>query len=400
MPEESRTELLRRLHASRRLVTPGQLERWSEAGKVARPKRRHLAGVRGSVSYFPPEAFGQAAAMFDAARQGERSNGGDRRLDERGFLVWWSGRPIAEDARALLLAATAPMFKATDRIRTVKRTLIIDEDEPPDNPEDDAFDVAAAYFEQHQNEPIRSSYIRRLRRNVGGRADFGSVVVAVLAIALGGQPFLGLSPLEEEEPSLASLILKAFGAHDFPSHNGGVKAPGALPHGETVNVARGAARDQNMLGEILEGIRIFTNRERLREFVLGLSDGELEAAHKYAHMLFEELPVIFEAHEVFFGRNKFAGLIRAFTKQASTTFRAYGVVAAGWLSRKFGTARFESLFEQCQRELPRARAICTLARAFPGYRKLLLTRNAQRLAELSEETRSKMLETIKSMIAQ
>lgn len=397
MPEESRAELLRRLHASRRPVTSRQLERWCKADKVARPIRRHVPGVRGSMSVFPAEAFGQAAAMFDAARQGKRRDRGDRRLDERGFLLWWSGKPIAQDPRELVLGAMEPMFKSVEKIRAEERTAVHLESSEADD--DLAFDVAEAYVERHGDEPIRNPLTRKVRQNLGRNAnDFSSVVTALLTLALGGQPALDASAYEDE-PSLASLILKGFAGPAFLSL-GASGADGqdraAKKRGEIVG-ANDVAREEQGLAAFLEPASFLFDRAQMTSFVFGLSYDELNASRKYSRVLLEVMPTVFEANELLVGQNKFAKTLRALASAPIAT-KAHNIVGIAWLVRRYGAEPFERICDQYERVYPNARAICTLAKAFPEYRELLLTRNAKRLAALSEETRKTMFESIKKML--
>jgi len=124
----TKDRLLARLATSERPVTPRKLERWYKAGHMDRPERRHLPGVRGSVSVFPARAFEQAAALYDAAHPANPDAIGDRRLDERAFLLWWSGKPIVHDVRQLLLRLARRTFDAVERMRAYQPTQIVGPD--------------------------------------------------------------------------------------------------------------------------------------------------------------------------------------------------------------------------------------------------------------------------------
>jgi hypothetical protein len=387
MPEESREELLSRLSASDRPVTSRQLERWCKAGKVTRPVRRHARGVRGSVSYFPPQAFEQAAAMFDASRH---VTGGDRRLRVRGFLLWWQGKPIAEDPRALLLKAVAPMLRPIDRIRNEPRTEVINE--PPEDDEDIAFDIADAYVSRHAHELARGSVLRRMRRNLGKRSeDVLSVMSALLTAALGGAPILDRPSLPGDD-SLAFLVLKSFGGDDFRSMAEKAQVNGSVPAS-----SQESPRAEDQIHDILDLAGNLFDRGKLNDFVASLRDEELNAARRYARVLFDDLPVVFESHELLFGKNRFAATTRILSRLPTEAI-AFSVIGVAWLVRVHGGDRFQSIVENIEQARPRAEALCTLARAFPDYRELFLSKNVDRLAALPDDTRQEMWDSIRTLV--
>jgi len=347
------------------------------------------------VSRFPPEAFDQAAAMFDASLKGTRVHR-DRRLRVRGFLLWWDAKPVAGNPRELILKTAEPMFGAIDRIRAEERTVVVDDspaDETSDEADDLAFDIADAYVEKHAREPIRGPVFRRVLRNLGRRReDFLSVIVALLTTALGGHPILE-DPSVKGDSSVGSLILKSFAAHEFPK----VQQPQSEAQAGAAPQESGSDEDQ--VRDILQSAAILSNRDRVRVFTAGLDDYDLTAARKYARVFLEDIPIIFEAHEIVFGKNKFTSTIRTLSR-APTELKAYLVIGVAWLVQRFGPERFESIAESCKRARPQAEVTCTLAKAFPSYRELFLERNLSRLAALPEETRQKMFESIKSLITQ
>jgi hypothetical protein len=371
--ELPKVELLEKLRASGRPVTTRQLERWSKSGLIARPERRHIPGLRGSMSFFPAEAFAQAAALFDAA-QPAKARVGDRRLDKRAFLLWWSGEPIAQDSRAVLLKTIAPLFKALERIRAEAQTTIF---EPPSEDDDPSFDAADAFVERHRREPLRVPVLRATRKNLKrSDSDFASLMVAGLTIALGGMPVFGSSHIDGE-PSLESLFARAFRLHDLPSSEG-------------TNL-------EEQVPELLEPARIFADREQLKTFVLSLSDAELETARKFTRVFVEDMPTIFEAYGVLVGRNPFQGLMQ-FAAQSQPFTKAQFIIGTAWLLRRHGSANCESIIQQVEQNRSRVQAVCMLAKAFPEHRTLLLTRNAKRFAALPEETRRKIADTLKNFI--
>jgi hypothetical protein len=371
--ELSKAELLEKLRASKRPVTSRQLERWSKAGLIARPQRRHLPGVRGSVSFFRTEAFAQAAGLFDAAQRA-KGRVGDRRLDKRAFLLWWSGERIAQNSRALLLKTIAPLFKSLERIRAEAQTTIV---EHPGEDDDASFDAAEAFVERHGRESIRVPVLRATRKNLGrSESDFASLMVAGLTIALGGMPVFGSSHIDGE-PSLESLFARAFKLQDLPSS-------------ENTN-------PEEQVPELLEPARIFANVKELEAFVLGLSDAELETARKFTRVFVEDMPTIFEAYGVLVGRNPFQGLMQ-FAAQSQSYTKAQIIIAVAWLIRRHGSANCESIIQQVEQNRSNVQALCMLAKAFPEHRTLLLKRNATRLAALPEETRQKMLDSVKQFI--
>jgi hypothetical protein len=370
--ELSKAALLEKLAASGRPVTARQLERWSKAGLIGRPARRHLPGVRGSVSYFEAEAFAQAAALFDAAQPVKGK--GDRRLDKRAFLLWWSGEGTAQDPRSLLLKTLSPLFKALHRIRTAAQTTIV---EPPSDDNDPSFDAADAFVEQHRGEVIREPVLRATRKNLGGSdSDLVSVMVAGLTIALGGAPVLETSHIEGE-PSLASLFAKAFRLQDLPVSEG--------------------TSPEDQVPELLEPAGIFANRDELETFVRGLSDAEVETARRFARVFVEDMPAIFEAYGILTGRNPFHGLMQ-FAARSQPASKAQFVIATAWIMRQNGSANCESIIQQVEQHRSQVQALRMLAEAFPEHRSLLLTRNAKRLAALPEETRKEMIDSVRHLL--
>ena len=342
-----------------------------------------MSGVRGSVSYFPSEAFAQAAAMFDESSRGVQA-----------FALWWAGKPIAQDARDVLVAAATLVLREIDRVRVAEPTVVLGVNDP-DDPDDPAFDAADNYVSLHQAKPIRGHLSSTIYRNLGrSKSDFASVIVVILTIALGGHPFVDEPSSIDDEPSLRVLLLKSFGGDDFPSPQNS-----AAPHPLGSEERRAANKHQEAeLSTFLAAASILSEREALSSFVLSLGDEEIEAARKYAHMFYEDLPVIYEANELLYGRNTFARTLRTLAKQASIGVKAFGTIAVAWLLREVGRERFDLILKPCNLALPGARALCTLARTFPKYRELLLAKNAARLAALPEETKSKMFDSIKDLV--
>jgi hypothetical protein len=393
MPELSRKDLLRHLTASGRSVTARQLERWWKDDKIARPIRKHVPGIRGSVSLFPTEAYKQAAAMFDASRQNKHGGPGDRRLQMRSFSLWWAGEPVAGNPRDLMLEAMAPMPKALDRIRNEERTLVVGEmmgeRERAEDSEDIAFDIADAFMTRHANEAVCGPVTQRLYKNLERQHDdFLSVATALLTIGLGGR-----LPLERSmftgERSLAALILKAIGADAFSKMQEDARIPATS--------AQEHSNDEKQIDEVFEVAQITFDRDKLKAFIAGLQDKELDAAHRYARVFLEDVPIILEAWEVLFGKNKLAATLRVLGK-LPTQFRACVVVSIALIIRLHGNAGCEMLAESVKQTRPQAEMLCALAKAFPKYRKLLLTRNLPRLQALAEDQRQAMWESIKPLV--
>lgn len=368
----TKEQLLKRLHASDRLVTARKLERWWKAGHLDRPQRQHIPGVRGSVSVFPARAFEQTAALYDAAHAATSSNAtGDRRLDERAFLLWWSAKPIVHDVRQLLLRLARGMLDAVERMRAYKPTEIVGADFG--DGEDAAFDTADAYFQDHSPEDLKGSLFKAIFANLARkRADLESVMIAMFTAALGGM--MSFEPShDKDEPSLAVLILRGFGFNQFSSQ--------ATPEEQVTGMTK--------------TVSFFANRKHVTEFTLTLSDDELDVARKVARAMFESLPEIFESQAILFGKRATARILRAFSSMATTHFKATSIIAMAWLLRREGTANALRLVGQIEEVLPKARAMSKVAKAFPQYRKALLQENREDLASLPEETKQQMLAILK-----
>ena len=384
MAEESREELLNRLRASGRSVTARQLERWRKAGKVAPPIRRHVRGFRGSISKFPPEAFDQAAAMFDASRQRASSTSGDRRLRYRSFLLWWDGKPVAGDPRAIILNAASSMFAVVERIRNEERTQIVNDPEDKDDP----FNIAESYVASHQNEPVRGRIGKKILRNLSRRQeDFLSVVTTMLTTALGGRPLFGGPPVDGEM-SLENLILKAIAADHFTKLVAKI-----APRTDDA----GKESDEDRVRDIFEFLVSTTGAEWLGEQAYDLSDAELEAARRYSHLLMEDIPTVFQALEIIYGKNKFSKTMQILTS-LPTDVRAYLVICMGALTRRYGSAPFEAIARSCQSSMGQAKAVCALYKTFPEHRQLLLNRNLNQLAALTQEERDRMYKSVKHLL--
>lgn len=368
--ELSKAELLALLEGSNRPITARQLERWSKATHVDRPTRRHVSGVRGSVSYFPARAFGQAAALYDAGRPLKGSEAvTDRRLRERAFLLWWSGNPIVYDTRQLLLRFARNMLDAVDRMRDQKPTPVIGDD-----PGNLAFETADAFVQEHQPQHLKWNLVSAFSDNLAGdRNDLASVMTFIFTGALGGTLVLDPSPCKDE-PSLAQLVLQAVGFSEVPSE-------------ET---------PEEQIGGLFEDIDLFADRDRLADFVRYLSDEELSTARQCARVFFEDLPAIFEMQGVLFGKRATARVLKAFCRMTSVPYKAVFVIAMAWLLRKKGSPGALHLLNQIKEEAPKAKGLCKAVKAFPKYRKLFLLKNQARLGALPEELRLQMLAVIKT----
>lgn len=365
----SKKKLLEKLHASDRPVSARQLERWWKAGHMDRPERRHLVGQRGSVSVFSARAFDQAAALYDATQPRESGAPTDRRLDERAFLLWWSGKPIAQDPRQLTLRLASPLLKAIEAIKAYRGTPVLDFD-PRDSEAE--YDAVERYFQEHPPEQLKGQLFRTLFRNLGRRPDdMLSVVFTMTVSAMGHVPLIEASG-SRDEPSLATLVLKALGLGEFQSD----------------------LSEEAQVDAVLRNISAFSDRETISNFVLARTDEEMNTARRYASALLEGLPAIFELQSVLFEKKSTARLMHAFSKMTTTGLKAAATIGIAWLLHKESPENGLRLVEQIEQEAPRARGLCSLARAYPQYRELFLSKNLARLAELPEDKKRDMYEYI------
>jgi len=372
----SKEQLLAKLHASGRPVTPRQLERWWKAGHIVRPQRRHVPGLRGSLSVFPARAYEQATALFDAAHaRPDNDRDSDRRLDERVFLVWWEGKPIANDPRRMLLNFASPMLASIEAVRAYEGTTIVDPE--PDGDDDAIFNACEQYLLEHPPHKFKDRLFGVFFRNLGKHSeDMFSVMVTMAASALGWMPLLEPSH-HPEEPSLAALIRKAFGFAEFESDDS----------------------DETQVYGVLKNIGLFADRQRITNFVLALTDEELETARRCARAFLEGLPPIFECQSLLFGKKTLAKLLRAFVSMLTAGLKSTMVIGLAWMLRQGFRENAVRLAEQIEEGAPKARALCIVARTFPQYRELLSNRNLTKLAELPEDTKSEMLAMLKAAIA-
>ena len=337
---------------------------------MVRPVRRHVSGVRGSVSVFPSRAFEQAAALCDAANPKTNDGGGDRRLDERAFLLWWAARPIVHDPRRLLLRFSDRMIQAVEHVRSIKGTPVIGQGAEDS---DAAFDTVDALFQQHPPEHFVGPLFRAFFKNVSRKPEnLVSVMIAMATAAVGSMPLFESSH-RDGEASLAMLVLQAFGFSEFERE----------------------ATAEEQVERVLGNVGLYADRMRITEFVLHLRDDELETARRCARAFLEGLPPIVEVHALLFGKRGAARILSAYSRLATTHFKAASVVGAAWLLHQEGSANVVHFIEQIEEAAPKAKALCTLARAFPGHTKLLSPKNAERLAALPEETRQQMLDILR-----
>jgi hypothetical protein len=371
----SKEQLLAKLLASKRAVTARQLERWWKAGPMARPVRRHVAGVRGSVSLFPAEAYDQAAALYDGAPPNARQAAGDRRLGERAFFLWWEGKPIANDPRPMLLAFAGPMLGAIEAVRAYEGATIVD---PQLEGDDDAiFDACERYFQDHPPDQFKTRLFRAFFRNLGRRADdMFSVITTMAASALGWVPLFEPSS-HPNEPSLAALVRKAFGFGDFE--------PETSP--------------ETQVYAVLKNIAIFADRKTITAFVLSLTEEELATARRCSRIFLEELPSIFECQNILFGKKALATLLRAFASMLTPAIKATLVIGLAWMVREGLRENVIRLTDQIEENASKARGLCLAFRTFPQYRTLFLNKNLEKLAQLPEDKRREILAVLKSAMA-
>jgi hypothetical protein len=371
----SKQKVLAKLHDTGRSVTERQLERWWKAGHMDRPQRKHLPGLKGSTSVFPARAFDQAAALYDATHPHMEVASTDRRLDERAFLLWWSGQPVARDPRQILLDFASPMLGAIEAVRAYEGATIVDP--RPEGDDNAIFDVCEQFFLDHPPDKFKARLFRAFFRNLGRRSDdMFSVMVTIAAGALGFMPLLEPSH-HPDEPSLSTLVLRAFGFGEFQLD--------ASPETQVYNVVK--------------NIALFADRQKITEFVLALSDDELETARRCARTFLEGLPPIFESQNLLFGKKALATLLRAFVEMATPGLKATMAIGMAWMLRQELGANALRLAEQIEENAPKSRALCTAARAFPEYRALFSHENLSKLAELPEEKKREILAVLKAAVA-
>jgi hypothetical protein len=183
-----------------------------------------------------------------------------------------------------------------------------------------------------------------------------------------------------DEPSLASLIMKAIAGDNRPKADDSMSA-------------------ETEVEQLFSPARVFLDREQMNSLFATLSDAEIEAARTYTRAFLEDMPVVYEAHALTFGKTPWLETVRAALHQfKSTSHKAQITAAVVLLMRTFGTERFETITRALEQSRSRSQALCRLAKDFPEYRELFLDENRERLAALPQETRHKMFESIKPLI--
>ncbi|MFY9719071.1 MAG: hypothetical protein WAK16_05440, partial [Candidatus Cybelea sp.] len=324
---------------------------------------------------FSADAFEQAAALCDGAHPETSNAAGDRRMDERVFLLWWESKPIVTDPRQMLLSFASPMLSAIEAVRAYEGGTIVDPQ--PEGDDDAIFNACEHYFQEHPPHEFKARLFKAFFRNLGRRSDdMFSVMVTMAASALGWMPLLEPSP-HPDEPSLAALIRKAFGFGEFES--------GTSPETQVYHV--------------LKNVAIFANRKRIADFIFSLTDEELAIARRCSRIFLEELPPILECQNILFGKKATATLLRAFVSMITPAIKSVMVIGMAWMMRQGFRENAIRLTDQIEEGAPKARAICIAVRTFPEHRKLFSNKNLGKLKNLPEDKKREILAVLKSAIA-
>jgi hypothetical protein len=170
-----------------------QLKRWRMEGLMPRPIQRHVAGRRGSVSSYPPQAVGQLASLLRLRSQ-------ERRLDELRFRLWWQGYWVEEAALRATLVGLAE--KSISELQGLRDRY------------GDAYGAADEVIRQLDASGLRHPFLRLIRYNIKGSSyDFQAVVYAIVLLAFGETP-VWESPdvgADEADPDTRAAMERALG---------------------------------------------------------------------------------------------------------------------------------------------------------------------------------------------
>jgi hypothetical protein len=174
-------------------TTARQLKRWRMEGLMPRPIQRHVAGRRGSVSSYPPEAVGQLASLL-------RLRSEERRLDQLRFRLWWQGYWVGEEAlRATLVGLAEESISELRRLR---------------DRYGDAYGAADEVIRQLDTSGLRHPLFRLMRYNIKGSSyELEAVVYAIVLLAFGETP-VWESPdvgADEADPDTRAVMERALG---------------------------------------------------------------------------------------------------------------------------------------------------------------------------------------------
>jgi hypothetical protein len=171
-------------------VSADQLKRWRLAGLVQRPRQGHPSGIRGSQSWYPPEALEQ---LITVARLHQEM----RLLSHLLVALWWDGRYVDMDA------LRAELVRWLDRLSAEAQAL---RDAHPDPHE--AADELVRSAPLRNLSPLLSLMVRRLPH---GRRDLREVLWLFGMVGFG----LNYEPEPDNEhdgaPLLETLLAKAIG---------------------------------------------------------------------------------------------------------------------------------------------------------------------------------------------
>jgi hypothetical protein len=162
-------------------------------GLMPRPIQRHVAGRRGSVSSYPPEAVGQLASLL-------RLRSEERRLDELRFRLWWQGYWVEEAALRATLVGLAE--KSISELRDLRDRF------------GDAYGAADEVIRQLDASGLRHPFLRLMRYNIKGPSyDLEAVVYAIVLLAFGETPAWESPDVgaDEADPDIRAVMEQALG---------------------------------------------------------------------------------------------------------------------------------------------------------------------------------------------
>ena len=318
-------------------VTRRQIERWHHAGLLPSPTQRHVSGVRGSVSVYPP---GTDRPLLALCRWRARR----RKLHELAFRLWWEGYAIQPRTLRESLGRLMPSTGKTGRAHG-----------KADSPDARA-ERAAIALSANKRDPT----VRRLRRHLRNPEDVYSAVFNVMLVAFGETPPWGGDGLEAEtgERTVEELIFVGWGL----THAAGTWIPGGAGDVPAVfdALCTGGIQDIDGLSKLIDGA----------------SDEELVTARQDARMLTEDLPLVVRALVHIYGGDAAGLKALSALRSEDAGIQASMVAVCLALRRSLGSAGFAHLRETMARLAPAAREFLHQWASDPAFRRTV--RNGRR----------------------
>ena len=258
-----------------------------EQGVLQRSAQAHETGVRGSVSYYPPEALGQIKAICLGRKQHYY------RYDELRFHLWWDGHWVDP----------AMLRETQERLLSEQLAVLSDWKEQYGSIDN----VADAAAKEVSNLQGRNPLLRILRWQIGHeRADLETFAYNIVLLAYGKDPVW-------ESVDVGADEIESTGAEVM--HRAMYSTRGRGPKNTTTGQSFADLSSPEELPKTIGMMRSLgiLPLGNLKGILATATSTQLELARDDARVFTEDLRIVSEAAEVLFGRGAFGlGMFRAF----------------------------------------------------------------------------------------